>query len=130
MAEAAQASLKEIGIEVDINNTLDVNEVVQDASAWDVYAMANVQAPTGDPEYWFRVFALSDSAKNQGKYSNAQLDALDEQLSQNLIRQNVQTFAVQMQQILWMTMPLSFLFLPQDEHNLKIQCIQLYLARL
>lgn len=100
LAEAAQASLKEIGIEVDINNTLDVNEVVQDASAWDVYAMANVQAPTGDPEYWFRVFALSDSAKNQGKYSNAQLDALDEQLSQEFDTAKRADLAVQMQQIL------------------------------
>ena len=100
LAEAAQASLKEIGIEVDINNTLDVNEVAQDASAWDVYAMANVQAPTGDPEYWFRVFALSDSAKNQGKYSNAQLDALDEQLSQEFDTAKRADLAVQMQQIL------------------------------
>lgn len=62
--------------------------------------MANVQAPTGDPEYWFRVFALSDSAKNQGKYSNAQLDALDEQLSQEFDTAKRADLAVQMQQIL------------------------------
>lgn len=100
LAESAQATLKEIGMDVEINNTLDVNEAVKDTSAWDVYAMANVQAPTGDPEYWFRVFALSDSAKNQGKYSNAQLDALDEQLSQEFDTAKRADLAVQMQQIL------------------------------
>lgn len=100
LAESAQATLKEIGMDVEINNTLDVNEAVKDTSAWDVYAMANVQAPTGDPEYWFRVFALSDSAKNQGKYSNAQLNALDEQLSQEFDTAKRADLAVQMQQIL------------------------------
>ena len=53
LAESAQSTLKNIGMAVDINNTADNNQVVKDPKKWDVYAMANVQAPTGDPEYWF-----------------------------------------------------------------------------
>lgn len=98
LAETAQATLKEIGIEVDINCTADNNEVVKDASAWDVYAMANVQAPTGDPEYWFTVFATTTSAKNQGKYSSEKLDALEGQLSQTFDVDERTKLAVQMQQ--------------------------------
>ena len=98
LAEAAQATLKEIGIEVDINCTADNNEVVKDSSAWDVYAMANVQAPTGDPEYWFTVFATTTSAKNQGKYSSEKLDALEGQLSQTFDVDERAELAVQMQQ--------------------------------
>ena len=98
LAEAAQATLKEIGMEVDINCTADNNEVVKDSSAWDVYAMANVQAPTGDPEYWFTVFATSDATKNQGKYSSEKLDELEKQLSETFDVDKRAELAVQMQQ--------------------------------
>ncbi|MBQ5420088.1 MAG: ABC transporter substrate-binding protein, partial [Selenomonas sp.] len=74
LAESAQATLKDIGMQVEVNNTADNNQVVKDAKAWDVYAMANVQAPTGDPEYWFTVFAVGTATKNQGKYHSAKLD--------------------------------------------------------
>ena len=83
---------------VDINNTADNNQVVKDPKKWDVYAMANVQAPTGDPEYWFTVFAVSYATKNQGKYHSAKLDALEEQLSQEFDPAKRAALAVQMQQ--------------------------------
>ena len=98
LAESAQATLKDIGIDVDINCTADNNSVVQDPAAWDVYAMANVQAPTGDPEYWFTVFATSDATKNQGAYKNEKLDQLEEQLSQEFDPDKRAKLAVQMQQ--------------------------------
>lgn len=98
LAESAQSTLKDIGIAVDINNTADNNQVVKDPKKWDVYAMANVQAPTGDPEYWFTVFAVSHATKNQGKYHSAKLDALEEQLSQEFDPAKRAALAVQMQQ--------------------------------
>lgn len=98
LAESAQATLKDIGIDVDINCTADNNSVVQDPAAWDVYAMANVQAPTGDPEYWFTVFATSDATKNQGAYKNEKLDQLEEQLSQEFDTDKRAKLAVEMQQ--------------------------------
>lgn len=98
LAESAQSTLKDIGIAVDINNTADNNQVVKDPKKWDVYAMANVQAPTGDPEYWFTVFAVSNATKNQGKYHSAKLDALEEQLSQEFDPAKRAALAVRMQQ--------------------------------
>lgn len=98
LAESAQATLKDIGIEVDINCTADNNSILEDPTAWDVYAMANVQAPTGDPEYWFTVFATSDATKNSGKYSSAKLDELEAQLSKEFDNDKRAELAVQMQQ--------------------------------
>lgn len=98
LAESAQATLKEIGMEVDINCTADQNEVVKDSAAWDIYAMANVQAPTGDPEYWFTVFATSDATKNQGKYNSEKLDELEKQMSETFDVDKRAELAVQMQQ--------------------------------
>lgn len=43
LAESAQATLKDIGIDLDINCTADNNSVADDPTVWDVYAMANVQ---------------------------------------------------------------------------------------
>ena len=42
LAESAQATLKEIGIAVNINSTADHNSIITDMNAWDVYASANV----------------------------------------------------------------------------------------
>ncbi len=98
LAESAQATLKKIGIEVDVNCTADNNEAVKDVTGWDVYAMANVQCPTGDPEYWFTVFATTDATKNQGKYSNAKLDKLEEKLSKTFGADERAALAVEMQQ--------------------------------
>ena len=98
LAESAQSTLKDIGMELDINNTPDNNTVLADPLAWDAYAMANVQAPTGDPEYWFTVFATTTATKNQGKYNNAKLDGLEEQLSAEFDPAKRAELAVQMQQ--------------------------------
>ena len=60
--------------------------------------MANVQAPTGDPEYWFTVFATSDATRNQGKYSSEKLDELEKELSAEFDIEKRAELAVQMQQ--------------------------------
>ena len=98
LAESAQATLKEIGINVDVNCTADQNEIIKNPANWDVYFMANVQCPTGDPEYWFTVFATSTATKNQGKYSNPALDSLAEQMSKTFDVNERATLAIKMQQ--------------------------------
>lgn len=98
LAESAQATLKEIGISVDVNVTADNNEMVKDPANWDVYAMANVQCPTGDPEYWFTVFATSDATKNQGQYSSKKLDDLEKEMSQTFDVDKRAELAIEMQQ--------------------------------
>ncbi len=76
LAEAAQASLKEIGMDVQVNSTSNHTDIRKDTSAWDVYVSALTTAPTGDPEYFFGATCLSESTKNFGGYKSDALDAL------------------------------------------------------
>lgn len=46
LAESAQATLGEIGFQVEIINTSDHNRVRMDSGAWDIYVSAFVTAPT------------------------------------------------------------------------------------
>ncbi len=76
LAEAAQASLKAVGIDVVINSTAGHNAVRRRPDEWDVYASAMVTAPTGDPEYFFTTHCLADSSNNNGGYRSDALEAL------------------------------------------------------
>ena len=98
LAEAAQATLKEIGIQVEINSTADHNSIRVDHDAWDVYASAMVTAPTGDPEYFFTTHCLDDSAVNNGNYHSDRLEELEKELAGEFDTQRRSELAVQMQQ--------------------------------
>ncbi len=100
LAEYAQATLREIGMDVQVNNTANHTQVRKDASAWDVYASALVSAPAGDPEYFFGATCLSGSSKNFGGYSNSQLELLAAQLSTEFDTEKRLQIASQMQKIL------------------------------
>lgn len=79
LAEAAQATLKEIGVKVEVNSTANHLDVIASGD-WDVYVSAFVAAPTGDGAYFFTTHCLSDSAKNRGGYYSEELEALAAQL--------------------------------------------------
>ena len=98
LAESAQATLKEIGIEVNINSTADHNSIVADPTQWDVYASAQVNAPTGDPEYFFTVCCLDSSSKNKGHFHSDKLEELEAQMSSEFDPDKRAELAVQMQQ--------------------------------
>lgn len=98
LAESAQASLKNIGIEVDINSTADHNKIRKEPDQWDVYASAMVTAPTGDPEYWFTSCALDSSAVNNGHYHSDQLEELEKQMAAEFDPDIRAELAIQMQQ--------------------------------
>ena len=100
LAEAAQASLKEIGIDVTINSTADHNRIRTDAGAWDVYASAMVTAPTGDPEYFFASHCLDSSTVNNGHYHSDQLEELASELSRTFDTDQRAKLAVRMQQVI------------------------------
>lgn len=51
LAEYAQATLKEIGIDVSVNNTSDHRTYAENGE-FDVYVSSLTTAPTGDPEYF------------------------------------------------------------------------------
>lgn len=100
LAESAQATLKEIGMDVEINSTADHNSIRTDSSAWDVYASAMVTAPTGDPEYFFTTHCLDSSAVNNGHYHSDQLEELEKTLAVTFDTEQRNQLAVEMQQIL------------------------------
>lgn len=99
LAESVQATLKDIGIKVEVNNTENTQNFLEQGN-WDIFASAFVTAPTGDPEYFFTTHCLKDSAKNRGKYYNEELEQLEKQLHQEYDTEKRSELAVQMQQIL------------------------------
>ena len=98
LAEAVQATLGNIGIEVVINCTADIANVVSDKSAWDVYASAMVTAPTGDPEYFFTTHCLDSSVANDGSYHSDKLETLASELAGTFDADRRGEIAVEMQQ--------------------------------
>ena len=100
LAESAQATLKDIGIEVDINSTPDHNSIITDMNAWDVYASANVNASIGDPEYFFTSFCLDASSKNKGHYHSDKMEALEKQMAAEFDPEKRAALAREMQQVI------------------------------
>jgi len=80
LAESAQATLKEIGIDVQVNCTANHLDYIE-SEDWDIYASAFVTAPTGDPQYFFTTHCMDDSSKNRGGYHSDKLEELEEQIS-------------------------------------------------
>lgn len=98
LAESAQATLKEIGIEVQINSTADHNSICKDTGAWDVYVGANVNAGLGDPANFFSTHCLDASTKNRGGYHNDELEALAAELNSTFDSGERAQIAIKMQQ--------------------------------
>ena len=80
LAEAVQASLKQVGIDVEIVVSANHTELRKDTSSWDIYASSLTTAPTGDPEYFFASTCLPNSAKNFGGYNDNNLNQEYERL--------------------------------------------------
>ena len=100
LAEAAQASLKEIGMDVDINCTASRREFLADMASWDVYASALVTAPSGDPQYFFTTSCVPGMSYNFGAYDNPEGTALIEELSKEFDTTKRGEIAVQLQQMI------------------------------
>lgn len=98
LAESTQSTLKDIGIDVQINSTADHNSIWKDASAWDVYAAANVNCGLGDPTNFFSTHCLDESTKNRGQYHNDELEELAVELNSTFDEAKRDQIAIQMQQ--------------------------------
>lgn len=98
LAESSQATLKEIGIDVQINSTADHNSICKDIGAWDVYVGANVNAGLGDPANFFSTHCLDASTKNRGGYHNDELEALAVKLNSTFDSGERAQIAIEMQQ--------------------------------
>jgi peptide/nickel transport system substrate-binding protein len=98
LAESAHASLKEIGIDVDINNTANRREFLADMSSWDIYASALVTAPSGDPQYFFTTSCLPGMDYNFGAYENEEVNKMIEELSTEFDPEKRAKLAIDLQQ--------------------------------
>ena len=95
LAEYAQATLKEIGIDVDVNDTTDHRTYAANGD-FDVYVSSLTTAPTGDPEYFFT--STVTGSKNFGNYQNTEVTDLVEQLHQTFEEEKRDQLAVELQQ--------------------------------
>ena len=98
LAEAVQASLKEVGMDVDINCTANRREFLADMSSFDIYASALVTAPSGDPQYFFTTSCQPGMNYNFGAYDNSEVTALIEQLSMEFDTEKRAELAIELQQ--------------------------------
>ena len=95
LAEYAQATLKDIGIDVSVNNTSDHRTYAENGE-FDVYVSSLTTAPTGDPEYFFS--STVTGSKNYGNYQNDEVTRLTDQLHQTFDTEERGKLAVELQQ--------------------------------
>ena len=98
LAESAQADLKKVGMDVDINCTANRREFLADMTSFDIYASALVTAPSGDPQYFFTTSCLPGQSYNFGAYENEEVNALIEELSTEFDPEKRGELAVELQQ--------------------------------
>lgn len=99
LAESAQATLKDIGIKVEVNSNANHLQELK-KGAYDVYASAMVTTPTGDPEYFFTTCCLTTSTKNRGFYHQERLDTWAKELHGTFDAAKRGQIATQMQQLI------------------------------
>ena len=98
-AQAAQASLKKIGIHVELNvvsyeTLLDM----RDSGSFDLLIWNVLVANTGDPEKYLRENWYSTSASNQMGYKNEKVDKLLDQLVKEFDEEKRKELTIQIQQ--------------------------------
>ena len=100
LAEAVQANLREIGMDVDINCTANRRQFLADSNSFDIYASALVTAPSGDPQYFFTTSCVPGMSYNFGAYDNPEVTALIETLSREFDTEKRAEIAVKLQQMI------------------------------
>ncbi len=98
LAESAQATLKDIGIDVQLNVTADHGTIVAEKDGWDVYAAAFVTCGIGDPMYFFTTHCLDTSSKNRGGYHSDNIQTLADEMNATYDEKKRGDIAVEMQQ--------------------------------
>ncbi len=98
LAESVQATLKAVGIEVDVNCTASRREFLADMTSFDIYASALVTAPSGDPQYFFTTSCLPGMSYNFGAYENEHVNDLMAQMATEFDPAKRGELAVELQQ--------------------------------
>ncbi len=82
MSNAVQSQLKAIGINVEIQSVDDINNaMLENTVAWNAALIGNSTTSWGSPEPALRRYYRSDGDRNYGKFANAEIDALTDELA-------------------------------------------------
>ena len=100
-AQAAQASLKEIGINVKLNTvSYETLLDIRDSGKYDLLIWNVLVANTGDPEKYLRENWYSTSASNTAGYQNKKVDELLDQLLEEFDESKRKDLMIQIQQLI------------------------------
>ena len=97
LAESAQANLKLIGIDLQVNATDNYKTFLKDGE-YDIFAKAIVTAPTGDPEYYFTSHIIDGAVDNAGNYNNWYVNEFENELHNTFGAAERSALAVKMMQ--------------------------------
>ena len=98
-AQAAQASLKEIGINVNLNTvSYETLLDMRDSGQYDLLIWNVLVANTGDPENYLRENWYSSSANNTAGYNNPEVDKLLDELAQTFDEDKRKDLIIDIQQ--------------------------------
>jgi peptide/nickel transport system substrate-binding protein len=109
-AEAMQASLKEVGIALDIQlNDYAAHTDILKAGGFDMALNSYIMAPAADPQYFADIMFRTGADYNYGKYSSSALDALVAELDGEFDTARREELAKEMQEIIaencpWLTL--------------------------
>lgn len=108
-AQAAQISMKEVGINAKINTvSYETLLDLRDASKFDMLIWNVLVANTGDPESYLRENWYSRSVSNQTAYNNPEVDRLLDELSSEFDKDKRKELIIQIQQIIMNDIPTIF----------------------
>lgn len=100
-AQAAQASLKEVGIKVTLNAvSYETLLDMRDSGQYDLLIWNVLVANTGDPEKYLRENWYSDSHTNTTGYNNAEVDKLLDELAETFDETKRKDLIIQIQQLI------------------------------
>ena len=97
LAESAQASLKQIGIKLNVNAT-DNYKTFLKSGDYDIFSKAIVTAPTGDGEYYFTSHIVPGAVDNAGFYDSQQISDLENELHNTFGADKRSEIAIKMSQ--------------------------------
>ena len=97
LAEAAQDSLKKIGIKLDVNATDNYKTFLKNGE-YDIFSKAIVTAPTGDPEYYFTSHIVPGAVDNAGFYDSVEIAQLENELHNTFGADKRSALAIKMSQ--------------------------------
>ena len=100
-AEAMQDALKELGIQTDISlNDYSVHSDLLSSGDFDIALNSYIMAPAIDPQYFADILFRTGANYNYGKYSNADVDALVDQLDSEFDPARRVELAIEMQNLI------------------------------